>query len=677
MADSKKKRNEADAEKARRDYRKLKTQRLAGIKADLAPPEVDGIVDPADGTLNKDVLAADLGVTIQIWDDLPLASGDFDTVFLEWAPGDNPADGDYEVVAQKDIVAPVAPALFPLTELKVPMAELAPDGLYSLRYRVESYNGETRPSLNVHLIVDSVPPWKHAEPREMALPATQITDAFLAANSGGLVGTLPDYDDWQLGDKVAFYWLTAPLPSDPDDLPPPVGYIDVVGNAQTVTYPLAVLEASKDQDYYVGYLLVDKATNRSPISRYTRVDVALGPLPDGLKDPEVPLAKLDGLVDLQDARMGVTVEIPRFDNWKKTDRIEVTWGATVLDSEEVGASPIFPFSISVPRLTLRDEYGNASGELRTNVSYRVLRGQVPSAVTAIEVDVDFSVIGPGPVPDPDPDWPDPVNELLLPAEVRGKSSIQLNTLTRADANQPADLMFTLYTPVNEGEVIDFYWGTQQVVEAQYTVQPGDAAGDEINREIPWSYILSEGNNPALPVHYRIHAAGAGNDQYSPDTLVDVDAITVTPDAPIFLGLNARDWLTCVSLYADSANPDPLEPAIRVEIPDLSQYLQDGDEVTLSWTPLSGRDGEDVLVAAIKTETITLGGATPVTGFTWLVQPYDVHILPTYDPGNTLPDGRGRIKYAFLQGTEVVTSLTGETVVSMHDPAGTCEIPPRP
>lgn len=662
------------AEQVRREYRVSQTKRLAGINADPAPPEVVGIVDPADGTLNKDVLQSDLTVTLQEWDQLPVIDGDLDTVFLEWAAGATPVDKDYEVVAQMDIVAPVPAGTFPLSDLKVPQAKLAPDGPYSLRYRIRSYNGGELTSPPLGLICDSIPPWGRNRPQAITLPAGPITEDFLTANPLGLVGNLPKYDDWEPRDQVAYFWITHPLPDKPADLPPPIAVIPVATQLQEVTFPLSVIRDSKDTDYYAFYVLFDKATNASLISDYVKFDVALGALPDNLKDPQVPLAA-DGLVDLQDARLGVKVEILEFDNGKPTDRIEVTWGTAVLGSEDLGFSPIFPLQILVPQLVLRDSYVAANGGVQpVNVSYRVLRGAVASEVKSITVNVDFSVIGPDPVPDPDPDWPDPVNDQLLPAEVFGKASATLNTLTRADAGQPAELTFTLYTPVNDGEVIDFYWATEKVAEAQVIVS-GQLADEKITVEIPWSYIDNAGNDPALPVHYRIHAAGSDNDQYSPTTLVDVDAITITPDAPTFPDINSG-WLNCNSLYyADPDDPQPGEPAIRVQVPDLSQYLLDGQQVTLSWVPRERASGTE-LTDLIKTEEITLNSTT-VKGFIWLVQPYEDHIGGTYIPGGSI-DAIAKIQYQFKKGTEDIFSKIGENNVGMHSPGGACDIlPPKP
>ncbi|MFS2196331.1 hypothetical protein ACCD02_29810 [Pseudomonas sp. Pseusp88] len=421
-------------------------------------------------------------------------------------------------------------------------------------------------------------------------------------------------------------------------------------------------------------MLLDKAGNRSPLSDFVRVDVALGPMPDGLQLPVVPLAVADGEINQPDALVGVYVEIPSFNNFKPRDRIEVTWGTKVLDTEEIGVSPTFPFPIRVPSPVLVGQYDlQVGGAQPTNVSYRILRGSVGSAEQAITIDVDLSYVGPD-----NPDWPDPTNPSLPTPEVYGKNSNTLNVLTRADAGQVAELKFDLYGPLEEDEVIDFYWGSQLVTEARYIVTDTDNPGDPITREIPWDRIRDEGNNPALPVYYSIHAPGSENEQHCVPISVDVDVITVVPDAPDFQGRNpTTNWLTCVSLYADPDNPAPGEPGIRVTVPDLSMHLKAGDTVKVTWTPLSGRTGETPIVPAIKSDDIILD-ATTVKGFTWLVQPYVDHILPTYDPeGPGGSNGRGRIQYEFFNGTETLQSGITEEVVAVYNAGGSCPIPPKP
>lgn len=649
------------AKEARDAYRKLRAQR-ARQAGDLAPPEFDSgaIVDPADGTLNKDVIEAGLGLGVGIpewaaWGGVP--GGEAETAVLQWTMVPNPGDNDFEDVDSQVIVAPAQAGTFPL-RLTVPPEKLRPDGPYTLRYIVIGYTDQQTHALPVPIICDNTPPWRNAEPPKLVLPAEPITDDYLIAHPEGVVGTIPDYADRQPGDKVAFWWGVEPLPDDPTQLQP-VGIIDV-GTPQEVTIPPAVIEATGDGGCYAIYALIDKATNRSRLSVYTKATVGLGPLPDNLLDPVVPQAA-KGWIDLQDAFEGVMVDIPEFDNWKPTDRIEVTWGATPLSEETIGSAPLWPLPVRVPTPTLKAEYGTVQGPLTTNVSYRVLRGGMEFGPRAIDVEVDFSVIGPVL-----PDWPDPTNPNLPLAEIYGAVSNTLNKLTPADNGEDARLTFALYSPLSAGELVEFYWGSQHVAEAQYTVLTGDVPGNSIDRDIPWSYIEAGGNDPAVPVHYRISAPGSPNEQHSPITYVDVGANIITPEAPEVLNISGAGYLICDSL-------DGPDHAALVQVPDLSQYLADGDQVTLRWTPLAGLTGENELTAAIKEEVITLGGATPVTGFIWRVQPYDVHLLPTYDPGGAGTVGRGRAIYFFDMGGTLITSLQHEVKVAMFDANGSCPI----
>jgi hypothetical protein len=73
--------------------------------------------------------------------------------------------------------------------------------------------------------------------------------------------------------------------------------------------------------------------------------------------------------------------------------------------------------------------------------------------------------------------------------------------------------------------------------------------------------------------------------------------------------------------------------------------------------------------------ITLGTATPATGFIWRVRPYEDKILPTYEPGNT--DGRGETWYTFTIGSETFTSRIDSKNVGMYNPNSSCPIPPVP
>ena len=580
------------AEMARIAFRKQRIEQATAPLEELDLPQLNDrdIVDKADGTLNKDVIEAGNGLTVSIpkWANVsppgnPLGP---DTVTLQWASGSNPADGDYEDLANATDTR-YDDGVFPV-ELVVPNGKLHPDGPYSLRYRVDPWNQVPTKSPSIPVICDNTPPCRNIEPDPLVFPNEPITDEYLANNPAGVAATIPPYkfDDWQSGDKIMFWYGKEPLPDDPSGLMPVGG--GAIGNpndsTQTALFTKDNIEGIGDGGCLAVYALFDKATNRSRFSGYSRIAVALGPLPDALKDPEVPQAN-KGWIDLKDAIAGVIVEIPRFENGKATDLVEVTWGTTpLLPARPIGASPRWPLEFPVPNTILHSEYIGSADPDHTPVSYRVLRGTVPFGPMSAEVAVDFAVIGP---PNPDPDWPNPVNPDLDPPTVHGKNSSTPNVLTRADKGEDAILTFDLYGPVEDGEVIEFYWGDERVTEAQFKVA-GESAGEEIERIIPWKYIEEYGNSPDVPIHYRIMDPDSPNEQHSRTTPVDVDAIEFMADPPTYRDAQgpSKNLLNCASLDFDGTNH-----AVVVEVPDLTVYgLGDGEIVTMKWEAYAGFPG---------------------------------------------------------------------------------------
>ncbi|MGO3985289.1 hypothetical protein ABI582_12925 [Pseudomonas sp. SAS7] len=645
--------------------------KLIRRKTALADPKIPGIIDQTDGTLNKDLLNDDLPVAIEEWEDVPDPARGNDYLQLHIAlVDDNGVVGEFEKVGPElefntDNIDTLPDAVL------IPKANLAPDGERQLKYSIEKYNTNVTWSNPIPYICDSIPPWGNDTPDAVSLPAVPITDAWLTANPTGIKLTLAEYDNQQAKDTYALFYSKS-VPVYPD-LPPALDSGLLPPNRELLIKK-ADIETLSDGHYYVGYVLADKATNLSRVSFISEVFVNLGTLPENLLPPKVPAAEIDGLVNLEDARApeGVTVQIEEFANSRPSDRIEVTWGTdTDPFSEEIGSGG-FPLFIRVPNEVLQKAYGKADTVVNTAVSYRVLRHGVPYGPESITVDVDFSVIGPvHPGPDPDPDWPDPINSQLLAPTVKGEVSDTANELHRSDANRPAKLSFPLYTPAVDGEVVDFYWDGTLVTEATYDVKTAD--GPTITVNIPWSYIVTAGNNPALPVFYTIRKSRApGNEQRSVSASVNVDAVTVVPEAAEFQR-TTRDWLNCNSLWEDPLNPAG-DPAFRVFVKPLAQHLPNGGVVTMNWTALGGLTGENPISGAELTVPVTITKQQAEDGFYWDIKPYVTHILPIYQPAGDGADGRGRVTYSFKIGAETVTSEPVENKVGLGTGAGTCPIP---
>ncbi|WP_434771075.1 hypothetical protein [Pseudomonas entomophila] len=489
---------------------------------------------------------------------------------------------------------------------------------------------------------------------------------------------LPPYADRADGDRVYWFWLNE-LPDNPSAVPP-TGTAPVEATLpQMITVPADTIRALGDGGVYVLYALEDKAGNVSRLSEYTEIGVAIGPLPSNLKAPLVPTVTA-GLVTQQDVFNGVQVHIPSFDNFKPTDQIRAIWGGVAQPWRELGNAGVFPQVFDISGRTVWNSYGAAStGEVMVDVAYEVRRGTVPQGRMAIQVSVNLERIGPvDPGPDPDPDWPDPVNPRLPAPEVYGETSDTLNELLPEDEYQDARLVLLVDGSLREDDVLAFYWNDVHLDTLDYSLAAADI-GQELERVVPWAAIKAQGNGD-IPVHYRVGRPGNPNIVLSSDVPVAVSAIGIHPDKPEFLGGNTEapvGWLTCAALYDDAA-PNPLDPAIRVQVPDLAQYgLAVGDKVTLEWTAVHSFTGETPIPGVDLSEDVVLTAAN-LNGFVWRVQPYDQHILPIYEfdqSATPVRDGRGRVHYAFTLAGKVYTSDVEEQIVSMHDASGACPLRP--
>lgn len=675
--------SKSKGQQVRDDYRAERVKRLVASRQAvvLEPPGFpDGaIVDDTDGTLNKDFLKDALPVAVSEWSDLPPDGTRFARVDVEWAPaaedGSAPDPSTYASVNGRDVPGPLFPDDFPLM-FEVPLATLAVDGRYYLRLALGPYSGGAKLySVPVPITCDSEGPYVHATPAVMDLIPDEVLDSSFGPDDE-VVGGIPEYPDYQPGDQVAFFWAQPPFPEDWSGMVPiNTVALDGITWPFPVSYPGAEIRTKDDGVWYPVYGLVDKATNPSKLSAQKGVNVALGPLPSGLRAPEVPLAKDDGLVSLKDAIAGVTVRILDFVNHKPTDQIIITWGTSQLAGVPIGVGN-FPMDIPVPADVLKANYGAATGAVATDVSYVIYRGGVLSAPETTSVEVDFSTIGP---PNPDPDWPNPVNPVLPLAKVYGKTNPTQNVLTRENENEPADVTLELYDPLEPNEIIDFYWKGALVTEAQYVVQISDSAGDVITVEIPWRYIEEGFNDPKLPVHYRIRARAdlEDNEQHSPNTEVNVNAVIPVGPAAAFLGEvpgpGGVKFLNCQSLYDIPPHAD--DPAIRVQVPDLSGppfNLAAGAILSMSWR-VAGYPGGNPIPSVNFDDDITLDVDHPATGFVWRVTPYADYIAPIYTEGPQ--DGTATVTYTFEFNSETVSSIPVEGNVAMHTGVGPCPIPP--
>jgi hypothetical protein len=604
----------------------------------------------------------DTGVTLEIprWPTIPTDPADYETITVQFAP---PGSANYVDVATVDYIPGETELPVKIT---IPSAFLLKDeneGAFNMRYEHENYLGTKGYSVDVLVFIDKVPPDGTAAPGKLTFTITPpFTDANLTETDVSFV--VPEWTGAAPGDLVAFAWIKDTVPEDPNDIVP----IDVVTLEadRVVKIPVALIQSLGDGNFCAVYTVFDKALNRSRISQYDVIPVALGEFPPNpypaLNVPEAD----DGQVTRADALEGVFVEFQRIEHAKPTDKIAIIWGGKELAYRTpVGSNPPSRMSVAVDWAHMRDAYGAAVVPVSTTVEYKLYRGSLALGGASDEVLVDFSMTGPV---NPDPE---PGNPSLHQLEVLGESGTP-NVLIASDENMPIVARIKLYDPLTAGDVLQVYWN-QQPIGTPYPIDiDTDSPGTEIEIQLDWGVIRKEGNHPEMPVTYILTNPDFTNPQEPEEpTHVEITFFTITLPAAIPQNL-FRERLTCVSLHFEDANI-----GFQYLIPP-SDYLKAGMTVNLQWNAFHTYASPVEVPDAGKTATygpITQDEADK--GFLWFIEPYVTHLLPTWGSA-TNQIGKGEVIYTFDVAGIPTASTPSDTQVGLTQGAGTCDLkPPMP
>lgn len=634
----------------------------------LAPvaPEIDPalLADPTDNTMRSEALtddAVEIPLTIQNWNAAGDPSdGQFDQMWLFHRPVGGVEEELHKGQYDKDSDFPFA------VKLDKEKVKKWGEGKHEFFIRVIPYYDPDPvdfPALS--LIFDRVAPYPSQLPA--AFPAIAPV---LDANIDTVELILPAYPDWADKDAVGWIWRKE-VPVDPGDLVPD-GTQPVTAPPMTIKVPKAVIEREGDGGIHVAYILKDKAGNTSAMSVPTRITVALGALPVAadFKKPVV-LGMNGGVVDQDAVHNGIEVHIEAYQHFKATDLITIHWATHVFQERAVGT---FPVKLAIPDDVILAIYGKGStGVKPVDVTYEVRRGDHPLGGEQDTFDVNLERIGPV-VPDPDPEWPGPVNPVMALPDVHGGNDNQKNHLTEKDELANAVLKVTIDAAFKEGDLVEFYYTDEHVVEANYQLEAADP-GAEIEVTIPWAYILRHDNGNRF-AHYVVSRKDVPNKAVSKPQPILVEAIVLHPEAAEIQGgviIGGRLWLNCKSLF-DPADPTDTTPDIRIQIPDLGEWLAEGNELTLTWTATHTTSPGGVDIPDAKYEqTIELDKDNPPTGFIWRI-PYADGLKPIYEFDQaTSYDGLATFTYTFERNGKPVPSDPAVAVVAMHSFGAECPL----
>lgn len=600
---------------AQRNQPGEQSELITDLPVNSVEPTVPAVIDKDDpsGLLPLTALGDHLDVTFMDFAQGPLP-GEMDLVELgfmakntpftkvddRWYPTDEPID-------------------FPQT-LRVPRGLLT-EGVYEVAIRVSLYGSNPNEGPRKTLTIDTTEPDFGRKPQAVVFPTELggvITETFLA-QEGEVNVDVPWYDNVMATDRAAYFWTSAAVPPDSEK---PIreqefSADDIAARRLRITVYADEIRAWGSGQRYLYYYLRDRAGNEGPRSYLSAIEVDLSPAPGALLPPRVPLSAR-GLVDRQQAREGVVVEVPEYDFADPGHHLAVFWDDSPLDEIPVDPSG-FPLTVAVPWPTLRSK---GDGPLRAKVYYKIRQGTSYGPPSPdISVAVNLTVAG-----QDHAKAPALINEDLALVAVYGEKSQTLNTLLTEDHGYPAKVLLPLFDTPEKGQVLHLYWGAYPGPVASYEVKAGDVAGKPLELCVPWEVVESDKMNPALPVWYT--TTNGVNQQQSLPTRVAVSIVVIEGlKEPVFPHANRDGALHCC------ARPR-LWDGVTVRI-KADPLIEQGDTLTLVWQGCKGPNGSDPIEGTYEEIEKHLNTLRPGEDIDIVVEDYDRLIAPMVNDASAL------------------------------------------
>ncbi|MGG7675701.1 hypothetical protein [Pseudomonas sp. WC2] len=581
----------------------------------LDAPDVPAVMDPDDpkGLLPLSALGDDLVVTFKEFG-RGTAAGEQDLVELGFMPRGMPFRRvDHRWYPTEDVL------VFPQS-LKIPKDEFS-HGVHEVALRISLYGTNPFEGERKVLTIDTIKPNFGNKPNAVIFPAELggiINESFLS-QEGEVRVDVPWYNDVEVGDRAVYFWTSEQFPPDTET---PIreqefSAEDINARRLRITVYADEIRAWGSGIRYLYYYLRDRPGNEGPNSYNSPIEVDLSPAPGALPPPRVPLS-VRGLVDREQARDGVIVQIPPYDSADSSHWAAIFWDDTPLTEVPVVPSDL-PLDVPVPWSTLQ---AKGNGPLRAKVYYKIRQGTVYSPPSPeISVAVNLTVAG-----QDHANAPALINANLAKVEVYGEKTVTLNTLLTADHGFPATVKLALYDAPEPGQFIELFWGNYPGAVARYLVKSTDVAGAPIEFSVPWNVIDTDKQNPALPVHYTTH--NGVNQQQSLPTPVKVAIVLIENlKEPIFPHGGRDQTLHCCSIPR-------LWQGVTVRI-RADARIEQGDTLLLVWQGCYGKNGTDPIAgtyAEISKELTTL---MPGEAIDIVVEDYDTLIAPMVNYGSAL------------------------------------------
>lgn len=610
--------------------------------ADLVIPILDCVVPPIlHGFIPHEHLNNDLIVWVpELWPDSAPDPSTFDILTLKFVRDGLPAVPPY----RKRLDGPID-LEFPFP-IAIPRHYLR-DGSVELYYVVEDHVGVESPSDSRYLKIDTTPPNGNVQAPAVGLPTGTVDEDYLQIHPTVDV-VVPHYNDRQSFDRVYYYVSNKSPPDDSaadgyEDFP----YMDA---PVIVPIPGRMFRKFPNGTQYIHIRLADLSGNRGPRSDQSAITVNLATSPIVLKAPVFP-SMVDGLINLADARSGVTARV-EYDHWAVGDYIHLkfanTWVAPYRVTQSISSVPI-SWDVLI-----------AAGEGPGSdfASYHITRGlggdpSPPSPSAPIRW--NYTTAG-----DPNRDAPALVNRDYAKAILYGEGSQTDNYLDLRDQGHRIYARVALYNQPVTGEVLELYFDNfphAGTAVASYTVNTaaGDVEGKVVEfSTIPWSVFEALGGVSEITMFYS--AFNGVNEQLSMATDVVLDIVPpILADRPDFISANLQYWLNCSLLT-------PMWDHVPIKVP-YNPAFKAGDEIIMEWvgyTELGGggqviSETKDTLTKTLTQADIDAAEADNALGYVLRQDKYEAKIKPIKSPLSDSTGSSAIAVYVVKRGGRVIAT----------------------
>ncbi len=419
-----------------------------------------------------------------------------------------------------------------------------------------------------------------------------------------------------------------------------------------------------DGTYFIWYVLRDVCGNISEISITATVSVERVP-PPSLRDCVIPKGISPDVIDLEDLKGPVYLEVPYTINGNENDRIIPTVAVPEGNSVPLGSQTLgtdttrtLQFLITTSRLLFL--WGNATTEVDLIANYKFGRGVEP-LVGSVDTPsgMDFSYRGPINPVFPGTENPDMVKVLVVGDSATPNHILSSDRGKDATISTPMVSAGHAWVPLGDETARLWYDGKEvySVLLTAGVVAPLSATIDaaDIDAAGPGKKIA----------YWTIEETGGRNVIKSFDTEVIVDPVLVNLPQPTVRLHNG--FVSCVSLK-------PFTWELPVTVPIDATHMPTGTAVRIRSVGTEDSTGMREISGTEFTTTYSINGSETGGVFTVDVQPYLTKIKPIQPPnGSGLPNGYIKIQYFVpIAGVENPSDIFLNIVSLLNDSFKYCE-----